>query len=75
MYSYVGDMNMTLEVCQDAGSATDAMTTAALTTIRRQKVFSQSLPEVLNARTMQASMMIWAVSMNQFIIYYYFITR
>jgi len=59
MYSYVGDMNMTLEVCQDAGSATDAMTTAALTTIRRQKVFSQSLPEVLNARTMQRMSIRW----------------
>lgn len=59
MYSYVGDMNMTLEVCQDAGSATDAMTTAALTTIQRQKVFSQSLPEVLNARTMQRMSIRW----------------
>ena len=45
--SYVGDIYMTPEVCQDAGSATDAMTTAALTTIRRQKVFSQSSPEGL----------------------------
>ena len=59
MYSYVGDMNMTLKVCQDAGSATDAMTAAALTTIRREKVFSQSLPEVLNVRTMQRMSIRW----------------